>query len=661
MSRRSTKRTRRRVQGRSPEATAVDLTTPAYRDAAAGPGPGEPRTARNTRQILPVGTVDEVHQLLPSNPEPLDLPLGAPERTVIRYSDRDVERSRVFVRATQVAPFLDDRRNSRKQKSGAPVRFTSQAILVALHLAAATGRPLLMPTLAEILCEGISQPMQNVLGVQVRRPKPTQASKQRRWREANRSAAARAFHRLLDTIDPSVLPKGVARPWEEVEGLKKNLIIEEQCERAAALDWVCNRLLETSYLQLPEPVRALHRRLGVHLCIDGTPVPAFGCSRGVNDTEASTDPDAAVWTHHNDHADPQQSDPSARKSSDHKFARELHLLATSVVATGDRQYLPNLAMAMTTNLPGVDPAGAARTLFASMKNRGHAPGYLAGDILYTQQREEAFQIPARQEGYDLVLGYGVDHIGNQGAHATGMQLVEGTYFAPCIPQDLVDLTRALRAKEITLKEYQEKIRQRVQYKMRTKQKPGKNGLERLTCPAAGPNPTAMCALKPASERPRPIRQADGALVDVRPRIDHTVVLTDGEAPTVCQQETVSVTIFDGAKYRQPLLYGFPEHTDIYNALRQGQEGLHGSVKDDAAEALGNPGRRRVRGWAALNLFTAILIVNVNTRRIIRFLELAEPDRNGDLYVKRKIRTGTHATTGNPPGAPPLIDDPPAAA
>ena len=38
--------------------------------------------------------------------------------------------------------------------------------------------------------------------------------------------------------------------------------------------------------------------------------------------------------------------------------------------------------------------------------------------------------------------------------------------------------------------------------------------ERLSCPAAGPNPTAICALKPKSKAPRPIRQSDGTRIDL---------------------------------------------------------------------------------------------------------------------------------------------------
>lgn len=63
-------------------------------------------------------------------------------------------------------------------------------------------------------------------------------------------------------------------------------------------------------------------------------------------------------------------------------------------------------------------------------------------------------------------------------------------------------------------------------------------------------------------------------------------------------------------------------------------------------------RRRLRTKVAQQLIAAFLLAAANLRKIRSFLERAEVDSNGDLYVDRKPRTGRHARTGNPPGAPP---------
>ena len=50
-------------------------------------------------------------------------------------------------------------------------------------------------------------------------------------------------------------------------------------------------------------------------------------------------------------------------------------------------------------------------------------------------------------------------------------------------------------------------------------------------------------------------------------------------------------------------------------MRNTIEGLNGLVKDPAHEALAQPARRRVRGIAAQSIFTALLLMAANIRKI----------------------------------------------
>ena len=50
-------------------------------------------------------------------------------------------------------------------------------------------------------------------------------------------------------------------------------------------------------------------------------------------------------------------------------------------------------------------------------------------------------------------------------------------------------------------------------------------------------------------------------------------------------------------------------------MRNTIEGLNGLIKDPAHEALAQPARRRVRGIAAQSLFTALLLIAANIRKI----------------------------------------------
>ncbi len=114
---------------------------------------------------------------------------------------------------------------------------------------------------------------------------------------------------------------------------------------------------------------------------------------------------------------------------------------------------------------------------------------------------------------------------------------------------------------------------------------------------------------------------------------------------------------DGAKFRQPLVYGSDKHTDLFNTLRQSQEGMHGFVKDEDNEALGAPGKRRVRGKGAQSVFDAFLLAAASIRKIRAIITERQEDSDETIYVPRKPRKGEHARTGLPAGlAPPDTDD-----
>ncbi|MFC7497077.1 MULTISPECIES: hypothetical protein [unclassified Nocardioides] len=624
-------------------------------------------TVREIRQVLGTGTVADVAALLPPQPDTNEIGLDAPEEVMTRIPDRTVEVADRFVAKSGICTFVDTAYDAMKEKSGREIVLTSRAIFVAMRLATRDSRPLLLVEIRDILYRRLSTPMRRLLDIPDD-PFPTDPDEARKWRARTVAQVKRAFHRILAPIDPSVMPKNRIMTAERANQLKKDLSLSEQHERAVALDWVTGQVLEAAYQQLPERVRARREQRETYYCIDGTPLQSFARARGLKSGYISTDPDSGRYFRLGDHAEPGDANASAGKSTTGQkavvlksmWARELNLITTADASHPTRLYMPTIGIAATTDRPGVDPAGAARRLFADLAGRDHQPGKLAGDILYTNQNEAKFQSPAREAGYDLVLGYGKDQTGLQGTHESGAMMVDGAYMAPCLPDDLIGIMTDRRNGEITQKEAAQKIKARAEYRMRTKQKadPSTGVRERLSCPAAGPSPTAICELKSKSKEPRPTRQPDGAVVDVRRKIKHKKVLTNGVAPKVCQQEAISLAPADGAKFRQSMTYGSDEHTAVYHRLRQSQEGFHGSAKDDAQVALANPGRRRVRGWAAQQLFAAFLIAETSTRRILTFLRNAKTDHNGDLYVDRRPIPGveydpTVLTTGSLPGAPPI--------
>jgi hypothetical protein len=111
----------------------------------------------------------------------------------------------------------------------------------------------------------------------------------------------------------------------------------------------------------------------------------------------------------------------------------------------------------------------------------------------------------------------------------------------------------------------------------------------------------MCPLRKASLSPR----------DGRPK----VLQPPEEPPKICRQTAITIAPGTGARYRQDLPYGSPARHKSYATLRNTIEGLNGYAKDTAHQALAQPGRRRVRGTAACSLFTALLLIAANIRKI----------------------------------------------
>ena len=108
-------------------------------------------------------------------------------------------------------------------------------------------------------------------------------------------------------------------------------------------------------------------------------------------------------------------------------------------------------------------------------------------------------------------------------------------------------------------------------------------------------------------------------------------------PKLCCQNAVTIAPDIGARYRQDLPYGSPAWHKTYATLRNTIEGLNGLVKDPAHEALAQPARRRVRGIAAQSIFTALLLMAANIRKIRAWRALTARDK---ARITRRARRRT---------------------
>ena len=93
----------------------------------------------------------------------------------------------------------------------------------------------------------------------------------------------------------------------------------------------------------------------------------------------------------------------------------------------------------------------------------------------------------------------------------------------------------------------------------------------------------------------------------------------------------------GARHRQDLPDGSTAWHARYATFRNTTKGLNGYAKDQAHQALAQPGRRRIRGIAAQSLFTALLLTAANIRKTRAWRALTGSDKAATTQRARRRR------------------------
>jgi len=421
------------------------------------------------------------------------------------------------------------------------------------------------------------------------------------------------FHQICGAVDPSPLPKNRRLNDQDLKARIKQLTTAQAQAARDRLESLVNALIEASISVLDEEERAAS---GGSAALDATPVPLFSRGPSKRAGLSASDPDGGWYVREGDHRE--REDDKGKPLRKIAWALEA-TIATTARPPGAPPAHPNLAIGLAMARPGEDPGGTGARVLASAAGRGHKPGWLGYDRACTQALPERFHLPARALGYSPVMDYRDDQLGIQ-ANTGGAILVEGTWYCPALPEPLITATTRLRGHAITRDLYHQQITARACYQLKHKDGPDTDGYQRLSCPALGTHPGLICPLRGTSLSPR----------DGRPK----VLQPPQEPPRLCRQTTITIAPDIGARYRQDLPYGSPAWHARYATLRNTIEGLNGLVKDTAREALAAPARRRVRGILACSLFTALLLMAANIRKIRAWRALTA---TGQTRITRRAR------------------------
>lgn len=516
--------------------------------------------------------------------------------------------------------------NPQQYRGGRPRAVTTVALLTLWMLLATNDNALLMTEMAHVVAHRLSNMSLRLLGLY------GQTRTRERWEHVLRHAKDRAF----DTVDSLPGNRWKFLTVAQIKALKEQNDAAMPSEKRRRTEWVANQLLEATVRQMgPTALSEWHG----DITVDATPVVTYGKKGAPYSSKAwddesrrgASDWSAAFYMRSSKHETLSEKEASRANPAKTKFGYESTLV---VMSPDDHDGLaphPLLAIAM-----GFDPAGNADSRLIhsafravnSIPERGHPVGMFSGDRGYQAgSNEKLLTIPLRRAGYELITDYRDDQLGEKGGYAGAIQ-VEGAFYCPAMPKELINATRDVRAKGITNGLYDKRIKEREQYAFREKQAVGGNGSHVMMCPARGPGATAACPLVPES-----MASTD----DTRTLIEHPPV-PDETTKCCTNKHSVSFPEKAGAKYLQTLPFGSPSWKAKYSHTRSTIEGRNGYLKNVAHPAIENSGWRRLRGYTAQYLIHAFLVAASNLKLIDRWREEIlghESDDARQLYFDRK--------------------------
>ena len=354
-----------------------------------------------------------------------------------------------------------------------------------------------------------------------------------------------------------------------------------------ALAVICDDLLEAS---IPQE----HKHASAALAVDWTDVETFSRPppRGTSDC---ADPEAS-WGHRS----------GGGPGQDSELFFGYYASAATMMRDEHGPAVPELARRMTVCSCRHDPARALVPVLTAMPEDGIGLGDILADSGYAHRDAEAWAVPLRQSGAQLVQDLHPLDRGPRGTHH-GAIIANGNLYCPMTPRTLLELGPLARdATPDQAAAHDQQTAETARYKLGKITSDDTDGYHRVMCPAVMGK--IRCPLRPASLR----------LDRNRPEI----LTPPQHPPDCCTQQTITVPPQTCAKTAQKHDYPSKEHRKSY-ARRTGAERTFSTAKDPATNNIAR-GWTRLMGLAPLMLWLTCLLA-VRNQRILAAWDARQAD------------------------------------
>ena len=383
-----------------------------------------------------------------------------------------------------------------------------------------------------------------------------------------------------------------------------------------ALQAVCDDLLESS---VPEEFKDA----STSLAVDWTDLESFSRPPPARGGPCA-DPEAS-WGHRKN---------NLLRSEDELFFG--YYLSAGIMMPGENSpAVPELARRSTLSSCRHDPVRAFVPVLTAMPAAGIPLGDVLADSGYAHRDADAWAIPLRAAGAQLVCDLHPHDRGPKGTHH-GAIISNGCLYCPVTPRSLLELGPLARdATPEQAAAHDGSTAELARYKLGRITSDDRDGYHRVQCPAAMGK--IRCPLRPPSmtlDRGRP------------------EILQPPEHPQACcTQQTITIPPDVAAKTAQKHDYPSKAHRRSY-ARRTGAERGFATAKDPATNNISR-GWCRLMGLTPLMLFTTTLLIVRNQRILTAWnTRQAENQRRTAAGLPPKTRKRRRKTLAGLAAGPP---------